>query len=353
MPYRVHTRYLTVSHHQANEKAYRDATDILKSGGLVAFPTETVYGLGAHALDAEAVGRIFEAKERPNTDPIIVHIHDIAQLNHLARDIPQLAYDLADRFWPGALTLILHRHANVPNIITAGQETVAIRMPSHPIARALLQTSNLPIGAPSANRFSRPSPTTAEHVRVDLDGRVDLILDGGATDIGVESTIIDLTQHIPTVLRPGGVALEALQAFVNPLQFKPRFLPEDGQAVPAPGNLIKHYSPDADVLVYDGDYETVHEVIRLATKGYLQAGRKVGLLLMDADIPLYDALSGVVIATLGQDNDAMAENLFAGLRDLDSTGVSVILVRAPDEIGLGLAIRDRLIRAGEGKIIRV
>ncbi len=203
MPYFANTRLLAVDPALPDAAIMRQAADVLRAGGLVAFPTETVYGLGANATDAEAVSRIFSAKQRPASDPLIVHIASPEQLDQVTRFIPDLARTLAARFWPGALTLVLQRGAAVPSNVSAGRTTVAVRMPNHPIARALIQTADLPVAAPSANTFSRPSATSAQHVLDDLNGRVDIILDGGTTPIGVESTVLDLTVDPPVILRPG------------------------------------------------------------------------------------------------------------------------------------------------------
>lgn len=328
------------------------AGQIIRERGLVAFPTETVYGLGADALDAGAVARIFAAKGRPANDPVIVHIADMAQLDSVARDIPELARRLAAQFWPGPLTLVLPRHANVPHIVTSGQETVAVRMPAHPVALALIAAAGRPVAAPSANRFSRPSPTEAGHVLADLEGRVDVVLDGGPTPIGVESTILDLSGPLPVVLRPGGVPLEALQAHIPALAFRPRYLPEDIAAAPAPGTLLRHYSPEAEVRLYDGPREAVLAAMRADAARITAAGGRAGALLADDDAPALQGTS-LRLALLGQDAAAQASALFAGLRELDAQGLEVILVRMPDAAGLGLALRDRLLRAAEGRVIAV
>jgi L-threonylcarbamoyladenylate synthase len=297
------------------------------------------------------VQHIFAAKGRPAGDPLIVHIHDIDQLAQIALEIPALAVALAAHFWPGALTLILRKQAIVPDAVTAGQPGVAIRMPDHPIAQALLRAAGVPIAAPSANRFSRPSPTTAAHVLHDLDGRVDLILDGGNTRIGVESTILDLTTAIPTVLRPGGIALETLQAVIPTVAFRPRHILED-EVAPAPGTLLKHYSPDARVLVYVGNPAQAIQRIRTEAEKQHQSGQHVGILTLDQDAANYEG-SGAQIALMGATLEQMAANLFGALRDLDAAGVSMILVHAPQQIGMGLAVYDRLLRAAEGQIIEV
>jgi L-threonylcarbamoyladenylate synthase len=329
------------------------AGDVIRQGGLVAFPTETVYGLGANALDEAAVARIFAAKERPANDPVIVHIHTLQQLEQVASDIPEVAYLLAERFWAGALTLVLKKSAAIPLNVTAGRDTVAVRMPAHPIALALLEEAGVPIGAPSANRFARPSPTSAQHVRHDLEGRVDVILDAGSTDIGVESTIVDVTSPVPTVLRPGGISLEALREVVPTLAFRPQYLAETVASAPAPGSLLKHYSPNAELRLYDGaDDAAVFERMRADAAMLHEAGKKVGILALDGDALNFEQTPAQIVLA-GRDVTAFAASLFAGVRALDAVDVEVILVRAPADTGLGLAVRDRLLRAAEGKVIEV
>jgi L-threonylcarbamoyladenylate synthase len=348
--YHTQTETIQVDAQQPETHLIQRAAEVIRAGGLVAFPTETVYGLGANALDADAVAKIFRAKERPANDPIIVHVHDIAQVERIARDVPAMAYDLMAQFWAGALTLILQRSDAVPDNITSGKETVAIRMPNHPVALALLRQADVPIGAPSANRFSRPSPTSAQHVLYDLKGRVDVVLDGGATQIGVESTILDLTGDVPTVLRPGGVTVEAIRAFVPDVQVKTRYLQEDDTSVTAPGNLLKHYSPHAEMRLYRGAFSAVMAQMQNDAKAYAQAGKRVGLLVRDDEKDDLLPLDLPFVALGASDNDH-ARRLFAGIRTLDAQSVDAIFVRAPAEQGIGLAVWDRLVRAAEGRIL--
>lgn len=327
------------------------AGQMIRDGGLVAFPTETVYGLGANALDAEAAAKIFVAKERPTNDPLIVHIWQREDLTRIAQNVPEIAYRLADAFWPGPLTLILHKHADVPEIITAGKDTVAVRLPAHPVARALIREADTPIAAPSANRFSRPSPTSALHVLQDLAGRVDVILNGGSTNIGVESTIVDLTTPTPILRRPGGVSLEQLREYLPNLAFHAQYLADTDTAT-APGTLLKHYSPNASVKVYDGPPDAVLGAMRDAAQQHLETGQKIGILARDNETEQFGELDAQIVL-LGGTGEQMAKQLFAGLRSLDSAEVDVILVRAPERIGIGLALYDRLIRSAEGQIVHV
>jgi len=313
------------------------AAACLRAGGLVAFPTETVYGLGAHALDRRAVARIFEAKGRPAHDPLIVHVASFDQVPQLVSHVPEQAQRLAARFWPGALTLVLPRSDAVPDVVTAGLATVAIRVPSHPVARALLESVRLPIAAPSANLFSRPSPTRASHVRDDLEGRVDLILDGGPTTVGLESTVLDLSGDLPTVLRPGAISIRELGDVLERVQLRGTEAPAHAGAMKSPGLLSKHYSPRAPLTLYLGDAAAVEERMRADAAAARAAGHKVGVL------------------DFGRDTDlaTVASRLFASIRDLDASGVDLILARGIEaHDGLGLAIQDRLRRAAE-RIITV
>lgn len=346
--YTAETRVLTVDPRQPEPAVIAHAADVIRHGGLVAFPTETVYGLGANALDADAVRHIFAAKARPASDPLIIHIASPDQLAQVAVDIPALAYDLAARFWAGPLTFVLKRHPSIPPNVSAGADTVAVRMPNHPVALALLAAAGLPIAAPSANLFSRPSPTSAQHVLDDLRGRVDLVLDGGAALVGVESTIIDLTQDPPAILRPGGIALELLREIVPDVTHTPRYLQADESAA-APGMLLKHYSPRAHLRLFAGDADSALAAMWVAAREALNEGKRVGVMAMGDDSTRFGDLS-VEIVPLGGDLETIAHSLFAAMRDLDARGVDMILVRGVGQTGLGLAIWDRLARAAEGRI---
>jgi len=330
------------------------AADVLRRGGLVAFPTETVYGLGANAFDAAAVARIFAAKRRPSNDPIIVHIHELAQLDQIAVDVPPLAGALAAAFWPGPLTLVLGRGARIPANVSAGMPTVAVRMPSGAVARALLQTVDLPVAAPSANTFSRPSATKATHVLQDLDGHVDIVLDGGATAIGLESTVLDLTGAVPVILRPGGVSLEALRTIAPQVEVKTSYLALDEAAGASPGMLIKHYAPRAEMLLFEGERTAVLAAMRRQAKTLTNEGKHVGVLAFEEDQEAFAELN-VQLHVLGAAHDTgqIGAGLFAGLRALDVAEVQVILARTVAREGLGAAIYDRLMRAAEGHIVRI
>ncbi len=345
-PYTTKTRTCRVHPQRPDPRAISMAAETIRAGGLVAFPTETVYGLGANALDSAAVEKIFHAKDRPATDPLIAHIADLAQLSRLAVSVPELAYRLFQRFAPGALTLVLKKRATVPANLSAGMDTVAVRMPDHAVALALIHAARRPIAAPSANKFSRPSPTTAQHVADDLAGKVDIILDGGPASIGLESTILSLVDGVPQVLRPGGVSLEALRAVLPDLRYQPRYL-SDESAAPAPGSMLKHYSPRATVMLFRGSDDAA---VWAAIKAFAENHDHVGVMALEQDLNRIADLD-LKIESLGADLDAAALRLFAALRSLDSRGVEWILARAPAATGLGLAIGDRLLRAAEGNVI--
>lgn len=343
------TRLLRLDPARPDPEALEAAAACLRSGGLVAFPTETVYGLGADARNAEAVQSIFRAKGRPASDPLIVHVPGLAVLPQVAAAVPPLARALAEAFWPGPLTLILPRGSQVTEAVTSGGPTVAVRAPSHPVARALLAASGVPIAAPSANRFARPSPTTARHVLEDLEGRVDIVLDAGPVTIGLESTIVDVTQSPPVILRPGGLPLEALRAFAPDIAVQARFLEADSETAAAPGQFLRHYAPRAVLEVFDGPRVEVLAAMRARADDWSRQGKSVGVLALDEDA---GAFAEMAVERLGPE-DVLAtagQRLFAALRALDDRSVDVILARLPEPAGLGLAIRDRLYRAAEGRL---
>jgi len=322
------------------------AADCLRAGGLVAFPTETVYGLGAHALDPDAVARVFQAKGRPANDPLIVHVATLDAARPLVADLPRTAQDLAARFWPGPLTLVLRRSPLVPDEVTAGLDTVAIRIPSHPVARALLDACGLPLAAPSANLFSRPSPTQAAHVLADLAGRIDIVVDGGPTDVGVESTVVDLTTRPPMVLRPGVVDLDALRSVIPDVGTR-QAAASDADPLRAPGMMARHYSPVTPVLLFDGERDTTLARLTGAARDRIARGESVIVLAFDEDRPEFRPLH-VHLVELGPEGDppAVAARLYAALREADQAHASVILVRGiSTRHPLSAAIQDRLRRA--------
>ena len=346
----VNTRRFNIRPQDAASRhpAIVECAAILKRGGLVAIPTETVYGLAGSALDAAAIARIFEAKERPSWDPLIVHVSDFEMIARIAAELPANVRTLVERFWPGPLTILLKRASHLPLPVTAGLETVAVRMPAHTVARSLLAVANLPLAAPSANRFGRTSPTTAEHVLLDLDGRIDAILDAGPTSIGVESTVLDVLRTPPLLLRPGGITREQLEDAIGPIEIYSAPQRVQPEALTSPGLAARHYAPQARVVLVNGQQEALLEAIRqqVATEG--ERGEYVAVMAPEGWLD-QAALSagGLVIFDWGTWGDwtQLAQNLFSGLRYLDKPGVSVIICPLPPEEGLGLALRDRLMRA--------
>ncbi|MBM4149765.1 MAG: threonylcarbamoyl-AMP synthase [Lentisphaerae bacterium] len=306
------------------------AADILRHGGVVAFPTETVYGLGAAAFDEKAVARIFEVKRRPRFDPLIVHVSAPEQLPLLVEEVPAAAQALIDRFWPGPLTLVLPRTSAVPDLVTAGLPTVAVRMPRHPVALELIDRAGTPVAAPSANPFGHTSPTTAQHVHDQLAGKVDLVFDGGPCSVGVESTIVSLVSAAPVLLRPGGLSVEDIEAVIGPLG---KALRHKRGAAPAPGMLDRHYAPRTPLKLLD----------RGEAPGAHVCGR-VGLLASQA-APCPSSFAAVEVLSANGDLREAAANLFGAMRRLDARGLDCIVAEPVPDSGLGRAINDRLRRS--------
>jgi L-threonylcarbamoyladenylate synthase len=323
------------------------AAECLRAGGLVAFPTETVYGLGAHALDRRAVQRVFTAKGRPANDPLIVHVAAVDDVTSLVAEFPAVARALAERFWPGPLTMVLPKAKHVPEEVTAGLDTVAVRIPSHAVARALLDSVHLPIAAPSANRFSHPSPTRAAHVLADLDGRIDIVLDGGPTTVGLESTVIDLAHSPPTVLRPGAIDLAALTEVMSGVTSRSAMIERATEGMPSPGMLGRHYSPATPLWLFEGERAAALAQLIHAAQCEVDRGRSVGVLAFTGDHEELRTAS-VRIIELGDEHNppAVAARLYAALREGDELGVDVLLARnITTHHPLSAAIQDRLRRA--------
>lgn len=335
------------------------AAQVLKSGGLVAFPTETVYGLGANALDSQAVEGIYKAKGRPADNPLIVHIADVNDIEALVGTIPKAVPLLTDTFWPGPLTLVMPKSERIPSIITAGLDSVGIRMPSHPIALALIKKAGIPVAAPSANSSGRPSPTLAKHVIDDLSGKVDIIIDGGSTHVGVESTVLDVTTNPPVILRPGGVTYEHLQRLLGKIDSDPALnIKANENARPrSPGMKYRHYAPKAALLLLQGSAEHVASEISRRAKLYNREGGHVGLLITDETACLYEAslYSFCKILSMGsrKEPETLAANLFRCLREFDERGIDFILAETPDVNGIGQAVLNRLLKASGGNSISV
>jgi L-threonylcarbamoyladenylate synthase len=300
------------------------AAELIRAGGIVAFPTETVYGLGANALDAEAVRRVFEAKGRPSTSPLIVHVESVEMARGLVRDWPPSAEALARRYWPGPLTLVLEKQQHVPGIVTAGLPTVGLRMPAHPLALSLIRAAGVPIAAPSANRFAELSPTTARHVRDALGGRVDLILDGGPTEVGIESTVLSLAASPPRLLRPGMVTQTDIEAVIGPIEIAGRIENGENDGHPSPGLHPKHYSPATPLVLVDGGPLPAGRGVYLYRERHAQAARCVA---MPADAGAYAAV------------------LYETLHREDAAGWDWIAVERPPEGPEWAGVADRLERA--------
>ncbi|WP_207707626.1 L-threonylcarbamoyladenylate synthase, partial [Desulfofundulus thermobenzoicus] len=333
---------------------------ILRRGGLVAFPTETVYGLGADALNARAVARIFEAKGRPQDNPLIVHVAAREMVDPLVARVPAHARQLMDAFWPGPLTLVLPAAAAVPREVTAGLDTVGIRMPDHPVALALIRSAGVPVAAPSANLSGRPSPTSAEHVLADLGGRVEVVLDGGPAGIGVESTVLDITGDVPVILRPGGVTAEEIAGITGRVRLDPGVdgragnggRPAAGYRPRSPGMKYRHYAPRTPLILVEGDPGRVTARVQELAREYLSRGRRVGILASAETAPLYRE-GQVVVAGQRNKPSTIAARLFALLRRFDEMPVDIILAEGIEPRGMGLAVMNRLRRAAGGNIQRV
>ncbi len=329
-------------------EAVQKAAELIKKGEVVGMPTETVYGLAADALKPEAVKKIFEAKGRPQDNPLIVHIADFEQLYGLCAYVPEEAEMLAEKFWPGPLTIILPKADCIPDVVSCGLDTVGIRLPSHPIARALIRASGTPIAAPSANISGKPSTTKAEHVVRDMEGRIAAVLDGGSCEVGVESTVVSLASDKPRLLRPGGITLEQLESVLGDVEVDKALYEklEDDIKVSAPGMKYRHYAPDAPVTVVRGDPDR--------TAGYIleKVSPKTGVLCFDE---YRDMFRGCVVESFGSrgDVEAQARGVFDRLRMFDDYELDAIFAQCPDDEGLGLAVANRIKKASGFNIVDV
>lgn len=345
----------TMDRKNLNAKDFETAIQLLKEGQLVAFPTETVYGLGGNALDETAAKRIYEAKGRPSDNPLIVHIADIKDLEELAVDIPEAAYKLADAFWPGPLTMILKKSEIVPLSTSGGLSTVGIRMPSDPIASMLIKESGLYIAAPSANSSGRPSTTKAEHVIEDLSGKISMIIDGGAVDIGLESTIVDLSGEKALILRPGFITREQLMDVIGDVDYDKAVLKREANpniVAKAPGMKYKHYAPKGELTIYEGDMDKVIAKINEQAREKVLAGESVAILATDET---KDHYHNGIVKSIGSrcDEKAIASHLFDVLREFDTLGISYIYSESFADNNLGQAIMNRLLKAAGYHIITV
>ncbi|MDR3589093.1 MAG: L-threonylcarbamoyladenylate synthase [Negativicutes bacterium] len=344
----MHTEYVSLDSSQPDIRILAQAADILRRGGLVAFPTETVYGLGANGLDPHAVAGIFAAKGRPVDNPLILHIADCREVAKLVRLVPANARVLMETYWPGPLTLVMERTKAVPDAATGGLDTVAIRLPDSLVARELIKLAGVPLAAPSANTSGRPSPTTAQDVLADLDGKIDMVIDAGPCNIGVESTVVDCTTPVPTLLRPGGITLEMLLETLGEVEVDPGL---GGAAIPrSPGMKYTHYAPAAPLILLEGEYPAQTKVLAEQIRKAQAEGKRVGAVVAtETAVP-----EGVAAAVYGsrRHSEEIAANLYNALRFFDTEPVDIIFAEGIEETGLGLAVMNRLRKAAGYRIIR-
>lgn len=347
------TEVIKIDQNNMDTEALERAAAIIRDGGLVAFPTETVYGLGADALSAEASKKIYAAKGRPSDNPLIVHVAEYSDMEKIAQEMPEEAKKLADAFWPGPLTMIVRKNDKVPYETTGGMDTVAVRMPNHPVALELIRRSGGYIAAPSANTSGKPSPTLAEHVAFDMDGRIPMILDGGPVGIGIESTIVDLTEEIPMILRPGYITPKMLEKVIGEVKMDPGIIASDSLQKPkAPGMKYKHYAPKGDLVIVEGKKQAVAETINHLTKMDAEAGLKTAVIASDENLSLYDADCKINIGSR-EHEESIAANLYEVLREMDEMGVQKMYSESFAGGGLGAAIMNRLLKAAGHHVIRV
>ena len=347
----MNTKVVKVDREHPQRKLIECAGEILKQGGLVAFPTETVYGLGGDGLNASSSEKIYAAKGRPSDNPLIIHIADMESLERIVREVPEEARKLANAYWPGPLTMIFQKNENVPYETTGGLESVAVRMPSHPVARALIMSGGGYIAAPSANTSGRPSPTCAEHVEEDLSGRIDMILDGGEVEIGLESTIVDFTSEKPVILRPGYISQEMIGKVIGEVEMDKGLLITDSTVKPkAPGMKYRHYAPKAGLTIVQGSAKAVKDYINSQCRSLEKNGQRAGVISTDENQKFYQA---AVVKSIGrrEDEEGIARHLFGILRAFDEEDVDCIYSEAFDTPQMGQAIMNRLLKAAGHHII--
>ena len=348
------TKCYKIDVNNTNTEQMQEAGALIASGELVAFPTETVYGLGGDALHPEAAKKIYEAKGRPSDNPLIIHIAEVSDLERVAKEVPLQAKKLAEAFWPGPLTMVVWKKEEVPYATTGGLETVAVRMPNHPVALELIRKSGKLIAAPSANTSGRPSPTEAAHVMEDLNGRIAMVLDGGTVGIGIESTIIDLTESTPMVLRPGYITPQMLSEVMGEeVIIDPGILAADDTTKPkAPGMKYKHYAPKADMIIVDGEETSVVKKINMLTQDAHQNGKKVAVIATEETKALYK--SDVVLSIGARDDeDSIAKHMYKILRDCDELDVEIIYSESFKTPRIGQAIMNRLLKAAAHQVIHL
>ena len=347
----MNTKVVKVDREHPDQEKINGAGEVLKQGGLVAFPTETVYGLGGDGLNSGSSEKIYAAKGRPSDNPLIIHIADMESLAGIVREVPEKAVKLAEEYWPGPLTMIFQKNDRVPYETTGGLDSVAVRMPSHPVAKALIQAGGGYIAAPSANTSGRPSPTRAEHVEEDLSGKIDMILDGGEVEIGLESTIVDFTSETPVILRPGYISEEMIRQVIGDVSMDKGLLITDASVKPkAPGMKYRHYAPKAGLTIVQGNEKLVTEYINSQCKSLEAKGQRAGVICTDEDQELYDA---AVVKSIGtrEDEEGIARHLFGILRAFDEEDVTCIFSEAFDTPQMGQAIMNRLLKAAGHHII--
>lgn len=345
------TKIYTLDSRDIDSAIIKEAAHIIQDGGLVAFPTETVYGLGADALCPEAASKIYQAKGRPSDNPLIVHIASYLDLERVARKVPLWAKALAEAFWPGPLTLIMKKNEHVPHETTGGLDTVAVRMPNHAVALELIRESGCLIAAPSANLSGRPSPTVASHVAEDLGGKIPVILDGGTVGIGIESTILDLTEEMPTILRPGYITRDMLEKIVGPVLVDPGIMDSNSAVKPkAPGMKYRHYAPKAELVIVDGERASVISQINKLTNEMQARGKKVGIIGTDETVSFY---RGDLVLSIGarKEEETIARHLYGVLREFDAYGADVIYSESFTAPGIGQAVMNRLLKAAGHRVL--
>jgi len=347
----INTKIVKMDPDNLDYDIIKEAAQIINNGGVVVFPTETVYGIGADALNDTAVEKIFKAKGRPQDNPLIVHIQDVEELYDLSREVPENAIILADKFWPGPLTMILYKKDILSDKITAGLSTAAIRFPKNKIALALIKESGKPIAAPSANTSGKPSPTEASHVIEDLMGKVDMIIDGGSTYIGIESTVVDVTGDVPMILRPGGITREDISRVLGKCDYDPAIIKSNEKIVPkSPGQKYRHYSPKAKVILYKGTLDNIAQRIVEDYDKFTQDGLRVGIMSTVQTEKYYEDKTTICVGDRTKPI-SISSNLFKNLRNFDHMGMDVILAEAVEEEELGKAIMNRLGKAASETII--
>lgn len=349
----MRTRLIEILEDNIDFGLLEEAGEIVRKGGLVAFPTETVYGLGGDGLNPESSAKIYAAKGRPSDNPLIVHISELGALDKIVREIPPVGKRLAQAFWPGPLTMIYHKSDLVPGETTGGLDTVAVRMPRHRTALAFIRAAGGYVAAPSANLSGKPSPTLAKYVAEDMDGRIDMIIDGGGIEIGLESTILDLTEEVPVILRPGFITVDMLESLIGPVRVD-RAILEGGLtlAPKAPGMKYKHYAPKGELTVVSGSREAVREKINALSAKQRCRGSRVGIIGTEENIPYYEADSVKSAGNRG-DERAIARRLYRILREFDEEDITVIYAEAFSDIGMGQAIMNRLLKAAGHKVIQL